>query len=97
MSKKDINTKGSANKTSQRTPAPGDGIRGVRTTSLFKAVNFELFVKPNKVVMIFGVVAITCCVSYIAYMNATAENRKMYEAYNVDGTTVTKYKKSKWD
>lgn len=26
--------------------APGDGLRSVRTTSLFKAVNFELYVKP---------------------------------------------------
>lgn len=27
-------------------PEPGDGIRGSRTTGVFRAVNFELFAKP---------------------------------------------------
>lgn len=27
-------------------PAAGDGIKSIRTTSVFKAVNFELYVKP---------------------------------------------------
>lgn len=27
-------------------PAPGDGLRSVRTTTLFRAVNFELYTKP---------------------------------------------------
>lgn len=26
--------------------APGDGIRSLQSTSLFRAVNFELYVKP---------------------------------------------------
>lgn len=29
-----------------KAPEPGDGIRGVRTTGVFRAVNFELFAKP---------------------------------------------------
>ena len=27
-------------------PAAGDGIKSIRTTNVFKAVNFELYVKP---------------------------------------------------
>lgn len=30
----------------QTTPGPGDGLRSLRSTSLFRAVNFELYVKP---------------------------------------------------
>lgn len=26
--------------------APGDGLRSVKTTGVFRAVNFELYVKP---------------------------------------------------
>ncbi|XP_077992550.1 small integral membrane protein 8-like [Glandiceps talaboti] len=78
---------------------PGDGFRGVRTTSLFRAVNFELFVKPNKVVMAFGLTVMTGIVVYFGYMNAMAENKKdqIYVAYNHDGSVETKRKSSKWD
>lgn len=27
-------------------PAPGDGIRSLKSTMLFRAVNYELYVKP---------------------------------------------------
>ncbi|PIK48091.1 putative small integral membrane protein 8 isoform X2 [Apostichopus japonicus] len=76
------------------------GLRGARTTTLFRAVNFELFVKPNKVVMAFGLIALTGSVAYIAYMNAVKENQKdqmMYEQYFEDGSTLMKPKKSKWE
>lgn len=32
--------------TDKKNPAPGDGLRSVRTTTLFRAVNFELYTKP---------------------------------------------------
>lgn len=45
-------------------PAPGDGIRSMRSTGLFRAVNFELYAKPvsksfnstemNKIIEIFS-------------------------------------------
>lgn len=31
------------------------GLRGLRTTTLFRAVNPELFIKPNKPVMAFRI------------------------------------------
>lgn len=76
------------------------GLRGAQTTTLFRAVNFELFVKPNKVVMAFGLIAMTGCVAYLAYLNAVKENKKdkmMYEQYFEDGSTIMRKKKSKWD
>lgn len=27
-------------------PAPGDGIRSMRSTNVFRAINFELYAKP---------------------------------------------------
>ena len=27
-------------------PAPGDGIKSIKTTNVFKVVNFELYAKP---------------------------------------------------
>ncbi|KAM4771988.1 small integral membrane protein 8 [Rhinophrynus dorsalis] len=74
------------------------GFRGVKTTTLFRAVNPELFIKPNKPVMAFGLVTITMCVAYIAYLHATEENKKeVYEAIDGEGTRYTRRKTSKWD
>ena len=51
--------------------------------------------------MAFGLIAITGCVAYIAYLNAVKENRAdelVYEQYRPDGSTEwTKTKRSKWD
>ncbi|KAM3930619.1 small integral membrane protein 8 isoform 2-T4 [Leptodactylus fuscus] len=77
-----------------RTP----GFRGVKTTTLFRAVNPELFIKPNKPVMAFGLLSITACVAYIAYLHATEENKKeVYEAVDSEGNRYTRRKTSKWD
>lgn len=74
------------------------GLRGVRTTTLFRAVNPELFIKPNKPVMAFGLITITLCVAYIGYLHATQENKKdLYEAVNSEGARYMRRKTSKWD
>lgn len=74
------------------------GLRGVRTTTLFRAVNPELFIKPNKPVMAFGLVTITLCVAYLGYMHAMKENdQQLYEAIDSDGERYTRRKSSKWD
>ncbi|XP_063168402.1 small integral membrane protein 8 isoform X1 [Candoia aspera] len=70
-----------------RTP----GLRGVRTTTLFRAVNPELFIKPNKAVMAFGLVAVTLCVAYVGYLHAQEENKKdLYEAIDSEGNRLMK-------
>ncbi|XP_020776276.2 LOW QUALITY PROTEIN: small integral membrane protein 8 [Boleophthalmus pectinirostris] len=77
-----------------RTP----GLRGAKTTTLFRAVNPELFIKPNKTVMGFGLLSITLCVCYLGYMHATQENQQqLYEAIDSEGERYMRRKTSKWD
>ncbi|XP_034555542.1 small integral membrane protein 8 [Notolabrus celidotus] len=77
-----------------RTP----GLRGAQTSTLFRAFNPELFVKPNKPVMAFGLVTITLCVGYLGYMHATKENdQQLYEAIDSEGERYMRRKTSKWD
>uniref|UniRef100_A0A8B9GGB3 Small integral membrane protein 8 n=1 Tax=Amazona collaria TaxID=241587 RepID=A0A8B9GGB3_9PSIT len=74
------------------------GLRSVQTTMLFRAVNPELFIKPNKPVMAFGLIAITLCVAYLGYLRATIENKKdLYEAFDSEGSSYMRRKTSKWD
>ncbi|NWH50871.1 SMIM8 protein, partial [Fregata magnificens] len=74
------------------------GLRSVQTTMLFRAVNPELFIKPNKPVMAFGLLAVTLCVAYLGYLHATVENKKdLYEAIDSEGSRYTRKKTSKWD
>ncbi|XP_065767632.1 small integral membrane protein 8 [Muntiacus reevesi] len=78
---------------------PGNaGLRGVRTTALFRAVNPELFIKPNKPVMAFGLITLSLCMAYIGYLHATQENKKdLYEAFDSEGHSYMRRKTSKWD
>ncbi|KAM6915465.1 small integral membrane protein 8 [Xenentodon cancila] len=85
-------------------PSPGGrgfrspGLRGAQTTTLFRAVNPELFIKPNKPVMAFGLVTITLCVGYLGYLHAMKENdQQLYEAIDSEGERYMKRKTSKWD
>ncbi|XP_036237185.1 small integral membrane protein 8 isoform X1 [Molothrus ater] len=74
------------------------GLRSVQTTMLFRAVNPELFIKPNKPVMAFGLIAISLCVAYLGYLHATTENKKdLYEAIDSEGSRYMRRKTSKWD
>ncbi|KAG8444789.1 hypothetical protein GDO86_009817 [Hymenochirus boettgeri] len=50
------NSKSGTPKEEYRTP----GLRGVRQTSLFRAVNPELFIKPNKPVMVLDFFQLQC-------------------------------------
>jgi len=77
-----------------RTP----GLRGVRTTTLFRAVNPELFIKPNKPVMAFGLLSISLCVGYLGYLHAVKDNNEqLYEAIDSEGESYMRKKTSKWD
>ncbi|XP_037699840.1 small integral membrane protein 8 [Choloepus didactylus] len=74
------------------------GLRGVRTTTLFRAVNPELFIKPNRPVMAFGLITLSLCVAYIGYLHAAQENKKdLYEAVDSEGRSYMRRKTSKWD
>ncbi|XP_055594414.1 small integral membrane protein 8 [Uranotaenia lowii] len=77
--------------------APGDGIRSMRSTNVFRAINFELYAKPNVVIMGIGLVAVGITFGYIAYMRSKYENLGYYTAIQEDGKEVFVKRKSKWD
>ncbi|XP_041951352.1 small integral membrane protein 8 [Alosa pseudoharengus] len=95
MSSPDTETgKATSKESGFRTP----GFKGVRTTNVFRAVNPELFIKPNKPVMAFGLVTISMCVAYLGYLHATKENdQQLYEAIDSEGERYMRRKTSKWD
>ncbi|KAI4502038.1 hypothetical protein M0802_002720 [Mischocyttarus mexicanus] len=76
--------------------APGDGIRSLRSTALFRAVNYELYVKPNKGIMLFGVMAMLTCSGYLFYMRYKHDGTDYYESVQTDGNITFKQKTSKW-
>ncbi|KAL0269519.1 UNVERIFIED_CONTAM: hypothetical protein PYX00_007223 [Menopon gallinae] len=80
-----------------KAPAPGDGLRSIRTTNLFRALNFELYTKPNTFIMALGLVAILGSAGYIAYMRKKYEGMGYYAAISEDGTEQYRMKQSKWD
>ncbi|XP_051174072.1 small integral membrane protein 8 [Leptopilina boulardi] len=77
-------------------PAPGEGIRSLKSTPIFRAINFELYAKPNIVIMALGAVAITGCAGYIIYMRSKYKAMGFYTAVDSDGSERFKKKVSKW-
>ena len=63
------------------------------STFTFRAINPELFIRPNKVVMGFGAAAMAGCILYIAYMHANDDKKRI----QVSVETGRKDSKSKWD
>jgi len=58
----------------------------------------ELFVKPNRVVMVAGAVAMTGCVGFLAYWKATEDNRRdTYMALTESGELEKRTRYSRWD
>uniref|UniRef100_A0A1Q3FYK2 Small integral membrane protein 8 n=1 Tax=Culex tarsalis TaxID=7177 RepID=A0A1Q3FYK2_CULTA len=80
-----------------KTSAPGDGIRSMRSTNVFRAINFELYAKPNAIIMGLGLVAIGITFGYIAYMRSKYEGLGYYTAIQEDGKEVFVKRKSKWE
>lgn len=75
---------------------PGDGLRSLKSTMLFRAINYELYIRPNKMIMIFGTIAMFSCIGYMAYMRYNSDNTKYYSAVTSDGSIDLKKKASKW-
>ncbi|EDW40591.1 GL25326 [Drosophila persimilis] len=76
---------------------PGDGIRSMRSTGVFRLINFELYTKPNMVVMGLGLTAITGVFGYIAYMRYKYQSLGYYVAVKEDGKEEFIKKKSNWE
>ncbi|BET01682.1 unnamed protein product [Nesidiocoris tenuis] len=78
-------------------PKPGDGIKSLKTSNVFRVVNFELYTAPNKAIMGLGLIAIVGCAGYIAYMRKKYQDMGYYPAVNSEGKEVFLERKSKWD
>jgi len=63
-------------------------------TSILNSNSCEL---QNKLIMGFGLVAITSCLGYLAYMKTQYEAMGYYVAVQEDGTQQWNTKKSRWD
>ena len=75
----------------------GEGIRSLKTSGVFRAVNFELYAKPNKYMMTFGICAFSFCVGYMIYMKESWRKEKVYTVINDKDELVMTKKKSRWD
>ncbi|CAB3237179.1 unnamed protein product [Arctia plantaginis] len=84
----------SVNKNNEK---PGDGIRSMRSTTAFKVINYELYAKPNIVVMSIGAACFGLALGYIAYMRSKYESMGYYSAVDKDGKEIFEKRKSKWD
>ena len=76
------------------TSRPSDGIRSLKTSNPFRILNYELYARPNKYMMFFGVVAFSSCIFYLAKMNYSAKTT--YVAMNDKDELITKTKQSRW-
>jgi len=75
----------------------GEGIRSLETSGVFRAVNFELYAKPNKWIMGFGIVAITGCLGYLAWMKSQHKAQGLYTAMDDNDQLYLTKKRNKWD
>ena len=62
--------------------SPGDGIRSLETSGVFRTLNFELYTRPNRFVMGFGLAAITGCIGYLVWMKSSHKEKGLYTAMN---------------
>lgn len=71
------------------------------STTIFRVLNFELFVKPNKYVMAIGGTAMVGCLAYLVYLKYSVEEIKKsgqkYIAVDEEGREVFRQRKSKWE
>ena len=77
--------------------AAGDGIRSLETSGVFRTLNFELYTRPNKWVMAFGLTAITGCLGYLAWMKAQHRDQGLYTAIDDQDQLYVAKRRNKWD
>jgi len=82
----------------RETSTPGDGIKSLKTSRVFRIINFELYSKPNKIIMALGLVSVSFTFGYLVYMRHQYEKMGYYPAVAEDGRhEVYKQRQSKWD
>jgi len=94
---KSPNLSSSSGPTHQASSTPGEGIRSLETTGVFRAVNFELYAKPNKWMMGFGIIAFTGCIGYLTWMKNQERSQGLYTAMNDKDELYVAKRRNKWD
>lgn len=71
--------------------------RKIESTVASRLINPELYIKPNKHVMNFGVAAIAGCFLYIVYMVSTSDSKgsKKEKTFSIQTGKIST--KNKWD
>ena len=69
----------------------------IESTVASRLINPELYIKPNRHVMNFGVAALAGCVMYIVYMIATADPKSKKEKKTFSAHTGKISNSTKWD
>ncbi|XKL59073.1 hypothetical protein PGB90_000089 [Kerria lacca] len=75
----------------------GNGIKSLRTSTAFRILNFELYTRPNKIIMTFGFFCFVTSFGYIFYMRQKYQNMGYYAVTTDTGNEVYVKKKSKWE
>ena len=78
-------------------PKPPPQAKQIQSTVASRLINPELYIKPNKHVMNFGVAALAGCVMYIVYMVATADPKKSKKERTFSSQTGKLTNSNKWD
>lgn len=73
------------------------GFRDLGATTLFRITNFELFVKPNKYVMAFGLTTFSICCGYLFYMNLNYDDQLRKQNAILHQEHQAEQVKSRWD
>lgn len=74
-------------------PTTGKSPPQMKSTLAFRIINPELFIKPNRFVMGFGLICIGGCVLYLINMNLKTDKREV--RFSVETGNVVD--RSKWD
>ena len=79
----------------QKTAVTRSGIASAPATTLFRVTNFELYAKPNKIIMVVGVTVFLSCCTYLYQMRQFAPTKVDTKTSNDGGFSYSQ--KSKWD
>lgn len=77
------------------TNQPPKDFRDLGTTTLFRITNPELFIRPNKPVMLFGLTTFGICCGYLLYLNLNYDEN--LQKQNAIFNQQEEQPKSRWD
>lgn len=82
---------------SSKSSSNTDSVHKIRATVASRLINPELYIKPNKHVVNFGVAALAGCVMYFVYMISTTDPKKSKKEKTFSAHTGKISSPNKWD